>query len=652
MTRLLSVAVWLGLVSAVGYAHPLDDLSAEEIARAVSAIRASKRFPESIRFPILATKEPEKKALLAGKAQGRLAAATVLDPPSGKFWDVVVDLEKNQVTSAEEQKGSQPPILLEEYEITSKLIREDARWLASIKKRGIDNPDDVAIDSWVPGLMSKAEKKGGARLMRGVPYLRGKNENYYGRPIEGLIATVDIGKKKVIEVVDTGVVPIAKGSVELSEAANGPVRTTLKPIVIERPEGVSFKIEKGEVQWEHWRFRFSLHPQKGLTIYQVGYEDGGKIRPIAYKVGLSEMVVPYGDPDATWTFRNAFDLGEYGVGRTSHSLDPLVDTPVGTQFFDAVFAEDGGTTYNVPRAIGLYERETGLLWKHVDQATHRGEARRSRELVLTFMTTVGNYDYGIDYVFYLDGTLEVQAALTGMVQAKGTKLTENPCVEGCSHLVEANILAPNHQHFFAFRADLDVDGPKNQAVEMNVKAIASTALNPARNAFDAFLTPLKSEKAAARELNLATSRKWKVMSSSEKNALKHPTGYALIPGENAVPYLAPESPIRKRASFVNHPVWFTRYKDAEQGAAGTYPNQHLTGDGLTRFIADNEKLENEDVVLWYVFGITHVTRPEEWPIMNVHRAGFKLIPVNFFSRNPGMDLPAVSAKLIEAARDK
>ncbi len=638
--RRFSVLLTMVAIVSFAAAHPLDDLSSEEIGKTVAVIRASKKFPEGVRFPILATKEPEKEAILAGKKVPRLAQATILDSASGKFWEAVVDLDKSEVLSSTQMKGSQPPILLEEYELNAQIMRKDPRWVAAIKKRGIENPDDVAIDSWVPGIVTPAEKKTGARIMRGVSYYKGKNDNYYGRPIEGLIATVDIGQKKVIEILDTGVVPLAKGSVELTEQANGPLRKTLKPVKTQRPDGVSFSVEDGEVRWEHWRFRFSLHPQRGLTLYQVGYEEGGKVRSIAYKLGLAEMAVPYGDADPTWVFRNAFDLGEYGVGRTAHSLDPKTDVLPGAQFFDAVFAEDGGTTFAVPRAVALYERDAGLLWKHVDQSSHKGEGRRGQQLVLTFMTTVGNYDYGIEYIFNLDGTLEVQALLTGMLQAKGTKLTANPCEDGCSHLVEPNVLAPNHQHFFAFRADLDVDGPKNAPVELNVKAIESTALNPRHNAFDAFPTILKRERLAARDLNLAASRKWKVMNQDVKNSLSHPTGYLLIPGENALPFLKPMSPVRKRAGFVDHQVWFTRYKEAEQGAAGEYPNQLDHVDGLTKYISDNESLERQDVVLWYTFGVTHVTRPEEWPIMNVHRAGFKLIPLNFFSRNPAMDVPA------------
>jgi primary-amine oxidase len=106
-----------------------------------------------------------------------------------------------------------------------------------------------------------------------------------------------------------------------------------------------------------------------------------------------------------------------------------------------------------------------------------------------------------------------------------------------------------------------------------------------------------------------------------------------------VPYLAPETPTRRRAPFIDHHVFVTRYKDDERHAGGWYPNQHAGGRGLDAYTADDEPLENEDVVLWYTMGITHVPRPEEWPIMPVHKLGFELLPAGFFDRNPGLDVP-------------
>jgi primary-amine oxidase len=106
-----------------------------------------------------------------------------------------------------------------------------------------------------------------------------------------------------------------------------------------------------------------------------------------------------------------------------------------------------------------------------------------------------------------------------------------------------------------------------------------------------------------------------------------------------VPYCQPDSNARKRAGFVNHHVWVTKYRPGEMYAAGRYPNQHPGGDGLPRWAGGNASIVNEDIVLWYTMGVTHVPRVEDWPVMPVTHAGFRLMPHGFFTRNPALDLP-------------
>lgn len=36
----------------------------------------------------------------------------------------------------------------------------------------------------------------------------------------------------------------------------------------------------------------------------------------------------------------------------------------------------------------MHEEDFGLLWKHVDYRTNHSESRRSRRLVVSFLTTV------------------------------------------------------------------------------------------------------------------------------------------------------------------------------------------------------------------------------------------------------------------------
>jgi primary-amine oxidase len=186
---------------------------------------------------------------------------------------------------------------------------------------------------------------------------------------------------------------------------------------------------------------------------------------------------------------------------------------------------------------------------------------------------------------------------------------------------------------------MDIDGLPNRVVEMNSASVPAGPQNPYGGAFTMKETILATESQAQRKISLESSRRWIVQSASVKNALGQPTGFALLPGENAVPYLLPDSWVRKRAGFLNAHVWVTPYNSAERYAAGDYPYQSKGGDGLPKWTAANRPIDNRDVVLWYTMGITHNPRPEDWPVMPVHEAGFKLVPWGFFSRNPAMDIP-------------
>ena len=82
---------------------------------------------------------------------------------------------------------------------------------------------------------------------------------------------------------------------------NGPLRTDLKPLEITQPEGPSFEVDGNLVRWQKWSLRVGMDPLEGLVLYTVGYEDGGRVRPIVYRASVSEMVVPYGASRARCT---------------------------------------------------------------------------------------------------------------------------------------------------------------------------------------------------------------------------------------------------------------------------------------------------------------------------------------------------------------
>lgn len=625
--------------------HPLDPLTADEIKTAVSVVKKEKSLTDLARFPDLSLKEPNKVTVLnfkTGEPIDRRVNLTILEPRLNKTYRAIVDVDRGQLLSWKEVPGVQPALLDEEYEILDKLAKADPRWRAAMEKRGITDFENAVIDGWATGMMSEAEKASGKRLIRGITYYKGADRsNYYGGPVEGLSVTVDLNERKVFEVIDTGVVPVVKRNFDYDEKSVAPLQKAFKALRIRQPDGTSFRVNGNEVTWQNWKFRYLVHPREGLTLYLVTYNDKGRERPILYRAGLAEMVVPYSDDSRAWAMRSAFDVGEYRFGWLSTPLDRGSDVPENAVLLNAMFADDNGEPSVSERAIGIYEQDAGILWRHYDFNTETFEGRRDRRLVVTSIAAIGNYDYGINWIFHEDGTLEQRSDLTGIMLVKGTEqTTAKPDGKGerFGTLVSPNIAAINHQHFVNFRLDFDVDGVKNSVAEMKVATVAKDA-NPYGNAFEMSHTHLAKESEAVRDVKMSESRSWGIFNENEKNSLGFPVGYMLMPGGNSIFYPDDTAESRQRGQFATHHFWVTRYNPEELYAAGDYPNQGQPDRGLPEYIADNQSIDNEDLVVWYTYGVTHIPRPEEWPIMTVHPAGFKIMSWGFFDENPVVNVP-------------
>lgn len=632
--------------------HPLDPLSGEEIVSATAALRESGRLPEGALLPLLVLNEPPKDEVLGyeeGDALRREALVVVLDARANRTFEGVVDVGSRSVTSWRELPGTQPNLTLTEFVAVPDVVRQDARWQEAVRKRGITDFERVHLDVWAPGRAGDVD--GGARLARALAFYRGEARIAYARPIEGVIAVVDLNAMKVIDVEDAGVVPVPPTNHDLQPAP----RRAPRPLLVVQPEGASFEARGQEIAWEGWRFRWALHPREGLVLYRVGHQDGERLRPIVHRAAVSEVVVPYGDPGAAWAWRGAFDEGEYGLGRFAFSLVPGADLPANATFLDAVLADDTGAPLALERVVGIYERDAGLLWRHLDEESGHVEARRARELVLRITVTIGNYDYGFAWVFGQDGSLGLEVELTGLLLVKaveaprcrycpelaaGSSPAPEPIDTRYGTLVAPGVLAPNHQHFFCARLDLDVDGPANSVVETEVEAVGASEEEEGGNAFAVKRTLLRSEKEARRVHDAARHRRWRIFNPKSPTSLGHLPGYVVLPRDSSVVPPAPSAAVRQRAGFVDHHLWVTRHAPGELYASGDHPNQSIDHDvGVVHYSADDQPIIDEDVVVWYTFGVAHAPRVEEWPVMNAQRTGFRLVPDGFFTQNPALDVP-------------
>jgi primary-amine oxidase len=618
--------------------HPLDPLSAAEIERAWEIVRTERALGPRVRVIFIMLHEPDKKIVLAhrpGDAVERAAFVVLVDSGPGMTYEAVVSLSGGRVLSWEHVPGAQPAIVLDEFVDCEAAVRADPRWQEAMRKRGITDLSLAMVDCWSAGNFGFPQDEG-RRLVRALTWVRRHaQDNGYARPVANLLTVVDLNAMAVVAVEDGGIVPLPPEDANYSpEAAD--TRVGLRPVEIRQPEGPSFELAGHELRWQRWRMRIGFTPREGLVLHTVSYEDQGRERPVLYRASIADMVVPYGDPRPTYFHRNAFDVGEYGIGTLANSLENGCDCLGEIRYLDAVVNDGRGRPVTLANAICLHEEDAGILWKHFDWRLGTTEVRRSRRLVVSFISTVGNYEYGFYWYFYLDGTIQLEVKLTGVI----SNGAEPPGVKPrWGEMVAPGVYGPIHQHFFNARLDMMVDGPDNSVYEVNTVADAPGPENPHRNAFHAETTLLASEARAQRLLDPLAGRFWKVVNPSVRNRLGEPVAYKLMPGENVLPFAGPEASVTKRAAFMTRHLWVTRHDPRERYAAGEYPNQHPGGAGLPAYVRDDAPLENTDVVLWYTFGAHHIVRPEDWPVMPVTTIGFMLKPVGFFDRNPALDLP-------------
>ncbi|MGH3585490.1 MAG: primary-amine oxidase, partial [Pseudonocardia sp.] len=414
-----------------------------------------------------------------------------------------------------------------------------------------------------------------------------------------------------------------------------------------QPEGPSFTLTDGAggpgnlLEWENWSLQIGFDAREGLVLHRVGFRDrdrGGVVRPILDRASISEMVVPYGDPSPVRSWQNYFDTGEYLVGRNANALERGCDCVGDIVYLDAVISDETGRPRTLPNAVCLHEEDTGILWKHTDLWAGSAETRRNRRMVISFFTTVGNYDYGFYWYLHLDGTIECEVKATGVVFTSA-HTGDTPYAAQ----VAPGLGAPYHQHLFSARLDVALDGQCNRVEEVESVRVPMGEGNPRGNAFTRSRTVLGTEAGARRLADPLTGRTWLVTNPGSINRVGEPVGYTLHPEGLPVLLADDGASITRRAGFATRHLWVTRYDPQERYAAGDLVNQHPGGAGLPAYAAQDRGIDDAQIVVWHTFGLTHHPRPEDWPIMPVDRTGFRLRPTGFFDRNPTLDVPGPAA---------
>ncbi|KAK7422674.1 peroxisomal copper amine oxidase [Neonectria punicea] len=635
--------------------HPFDPLSSVEIELAIAIV---KRAHGDVNFHVVSLQEPRKAQMTAWLADSQntprpdRVAEVVVIAAAGKVYEGLVDLSGPKITKWTQVHGAQPIITIEELAAVEHGCRTDPTVIEQCRISGIpaDEMHKVYCDPWTIGYDERFGSN--VRLQQALMYYRPDIDNcQYQYPLDFCPIWNSVEKKIIAIDIPKIRRPLIKNDPleyhHLAIEKQGGYRTDLKPINITQPEGVSFKMSGTgrEIEWQNWKFHIGFNYREGLVFNNITFNDKGNVRPIFYRMSLSEMVVPYGNPEHPHQRKHAFDLGEYGAGYLTNSLALGCDCKGSIHYLDAFMPTQAGGVRKVKNAICIHEEDDGILFKHTDFRDESTIVTRARKLIIQQIFTAANYEYAVQWVFHQDGTIQPDIKLTGILNTY--VMHEGEDTNGWGTQVAKGVNAHNHQHLFCLRINPNIDGPNNTVNMVDAMASDAPVGSPENfygNAFYAKRTRLETTAQSMTDYNGATSRSWDMCNENKLNAVSgKPVSYKIVSRE--VPGLLPKegSLVWKRAAFARHAVHVTKYADDQLWPAGDHVPQ-TSGEpshGLTEWIGDGtESVANTDVVLWHTFGITHFPAPEDFPVMPAEPITLLLRPRHFFTCNPVMDVPA------------
>jgi primary-amine oxidase len=195
----------------------------------------------------------------------------------------------------------------------------------------------------------------------------------------------------------------------------------------------------------------------------------------------------------------------------------------------------------------------------------------------------------------------------------------------------------HHQHIFSLRVDPMIDGHNNTLVYDEAHPMPQDDFNPHGTGYTVSSTTVSTSSGL--DLNPDFNRTFKITNQNSTNPINgKPVAYKI----HAPPFQKilsrPESFNFKRAEFADKNIYITSHSDRELYAGGWYTNQSRGGQGVRAWADRHDNVKDTDVVIWVQFGINHVPRIEDFPVMPCETIKVALKPVNFFERNPALDV--------------
>ncbi|KAM7278837.1 hypothetical protein ACFE04_005971 [Oxalis oulophora] len=628
--------------------HPLDSLSRDEYTLVKNIVQnySNPNSNQALSFHHVGLDEPEKSIVVSWMASPHLPPpprrAFVITRLNQETHELIIDLSSQSIISDQIYNGFGYPTLTNEEQIAAnELPFTYDPFIESITKRGLNMSYVVSI-AYTAGWFGEVGKSN--RVLKLLFYYTYETANLYARPIEGMMAIVDLDEMKITEYTDRFQValPKAEGTDYRGNTMQPPFGPCIHFAKTFTSEVPGFKIEGQTISWANWKFHLGFDGRSGPIISTASVYDTEKqkYRSVLYRGHVSEVFVPYMDTSEEWYFKSYLDAGEFGLGFSAVPLQPFADCPNNAVFIDGYYATQDGTPAKISNLFCIFERHAGdVMWRHTEIGIPGEvvtEVRQQMSLVVRMVTTVGNYDYTLDWEFKPIGSIKVGIGLSGILEMKATNYTNTEQMREDAHgtLVAENTIGVFHDHYVTFRMDVDIDGEENSLIKNKLVAkLATNNVSPRKSYWTVEKSTAKTECDAQIQLGLEPAE-FDIVNPNKKTLRGNSVGYRLIPGSTPNPLQTRDDYQQIRAAFTDYNVWVTPYNKSEKYAGGLYMDQSRGDDTLAVWSSRNREIDNKDIVMWYTMGIHHMPCQEDFPVMPTISNEFELRPTNFFESNP------------------
>jgi len=427
-------------------------------------------------------------------------------------------------------------------------------------------------------------------------------------------------------------------------------RSHIPPPRAYEPEGPRYSIRGHNVNWMGWDFTVTSGQLRGPGLFDISFKGDS----IVYELSLNEIGVVYGSGSAAQT-NVIYTDSSYGIG-VYFGIVKTVDCPEHSTLLETSHWDVYVSQPSVHKSICVYEADgQNALWRHMGYEFEGG--LRNSFLVVRVSATIANYDYVVEWHFYLDGKIYTIVSAGGFIQGafwdhQNPFMGNDKSRDSFGYRVNDFTHGQIHDHMFGFKVDLDILGTNNTMETVHwktgdvVTALRSQvpSVNDVPPYFHHNITRYLEyeliERERAYRVNLDEPKFWTVVNEHERNKWGAMRGYQIKPLATAAQTLTDEHPALPTLSFTKYHCAVTKRKEGEQYLSSTSDVNRLDApvEHLERMLEDNEYIRDTDIVNWVTVGFLHLPTSEDSPMTNRVESGFVLKPFNFFEKTAVFDL--------------